>query len=206
MPAIALATCLLLTQSGYSQTGSATEGVKVRRLQGTAPSYNQSGYSQTGSATKEATLAYLAKVFQTDKRYDQLLKQAKEREDFQEAARLLREMARSWADVSTRNVDPQVVRWSREGIGLALEAADLAEEIGRHNDVGRAVLKGFILGFIDGLIGQPVFLPAAIADEIRWAANLEQRCRELDRKAKEFDRKTKLMLHELRQRYGLGYD
>jgi hypothetical protein len=179
MPAIALATCLLLTQSGYSQTGS---------------------------ATKEATLVYVVKFFQTLERYDQPLKQAKEREDFQETARLLREMARSWANISMRNVDPQVLRWGREGIGLALEAADLVEEIGRQNDVGRAVLKGFILGFIDGLIGQPVFLPAAIADEIRRAANLEQRCRELNHKAKEFDRKTKLMLHELRQRYALDYD
>jgi hypothetical protein len=179
MPAIALATCLLLTQSGYSQTGS---------------------------ATKEATLAYLAKVFQTHERYDQPLEQAIKRQDFEEIARLLREAARSWARISTRNVDPQVVSWSREGIGLALEAADLVEEIGRQNDVGRAFLKGLIAGLIDGAIGQPVVLPAVIADETRWAANLEQRFRQLNHKAKEFDRKTELMLHELRQRYGLDYD
>jgi hypothetical protein len=148
----------------------------------------------------------LAKVYQTLVKHSQPLEQAIKRQDFEEIARLRREAARSWARISTRSVDPQVVRWSREGIELALEAADLAEEIGRQNDVGRGVVKGLIAGFIDGAIGQPVVLPAVIADETRWAANLEQRCREFDRKVNQFKRKTELMLHELRQRYGLDYD
>jgi len=177
MPAIALATCLLLTQSGCNQTGS---------------------------ATKEATRAYLAEVFRTHERYDQLLKQAMQRQDFQETARLLREMERSWANISTRNVDPEVVSWSREGRELALEAANLCEEIGRQANVGRGVVKGLIAAAIDILVfaGQPVALSVAMADEIGRVANLEQRRQELIDKFNEFDRKSKA----IRQSYGLDYN
>jgi hypothetical protein len=158
-----------------------------------------------GAANREATLNYLKQLDTIARRLVQEADKAKAAEDPAKLAEVARQAATSILQLPTRGVDREVVECAWKTailLNRLARLADMAAELAP----GRSFVEGLLGGLLDGLLGQPLFVPMLFGRKLEIWNQLQQELPRLQRDAEQLAQRWVEVLTRVQRQYNINLD